>query len=93
MSSGIFVIAFVICFNMSSTRSFLTFLVMWQATLWDFLKSTPKYKPLLKKDLTWTTDEATNRGFISDAGTENPKLTAAEKSDLLDSILLRKQKA
>ena len=66
-----------------------TDMVMWQSTLWDFLKSTPKFKPLLKKDLTWTTDDATNRGFASDTGTENPKLTAEEKSDLLDSILLK----
>ena len=66
-----------------------TDLVMWQSTLWDFLKSTPKYKSLLKKDLTWTTDEATNRGFVNDEGAENPKLTAADKSDLLDSILLK----
>ena len=66
-----------------------TDMVMWQSTLWDFLKSTPKFKPLLKKDLTWTTDDATNRGFASDTGTEDPKLTAEEKSDLLDSILLK----
>ena len=66
-----------------------TDMVMWQSTLWDFLKSTPKFKPLLKKDLTWTTDDANNRGFVSDAGTENPKLTAGDKSDLLDSILLK----
>ena len=66
-----------------------TDMVMWQSTLWDFLKSTPKFKPLLKKDLTWTTDDATNRGFASDTGTENPKLTAEDKSDLLDSILLK----
>ena len=64
-------------------------MVMWQSTLWDFLKSTPKFKPLLKKDLTWTTDDAANRGFASDTGTENPKLTAEDKSDLLDSILLK----
>ena len=66
-----------------------TDMVMWQSTLWDFLKSTPKFRPLLKKDLTWTTDDATNRGFASDTGTENPKLTAEDKSDLLDSILLK----
>ena len=66
-----------------------TDMVMWQSTLWDFLKSTPKFKPLLKKDLTWTTVDSTNRGFASDTGTENPKLTAEDKSDLLDSILLK----
>jgi hypothetical protein len=66
-----------------------TDMVMWQSTLWDFLKSTSRFKPLLRRDLTWTSDEDNNRGFTDDTGNENPKLTAAEKSDLLDSILLK----
>ena len=61
---------------------------MWQSTLWDFLKSIPRFKPLLKKTLTWTTDDDNNRGFVNDT-TGDVKLTAEEKSELLDSILLK----
>ena len=61
---------------------------MWQSTLWDFLKSVPRFKPLLKKSLTWTTDDENNRGFANDTTGDN-RLTAEEKSEVLDSILLK----
>ena len=40
---------------------FQTDYAIWESTLWDFLKATPKYKTLLKKDLEWTLDEANQR--------------------------------
>ena len=61
---------------------------IWGSTLWDYLKATPKYNRLLKKNLTWTTDEDTNRGFEDDPPGQG-SLTAAEKSNILESILLK----
>ena len=61
---------------------------MWQSTLWDFLKSVPRFKPLLNKSLTWTTDDDNSRGFANDTTGDN-KLTAKEKGEILDSILLK----
>ena len=62
---------------------------MWESTLWDYLKAIKRYKPLLKKNLTWTTDEQNNRGFTDDAdGEEANRLTAEDKSEIIESILL-----
>ena len=38
---------------------------MWEATLWDYLRSIKRNKKLLRKNLTWTLDEDT-RGFVDD---------------------------
>ena len=63
---------------------------MWKTTLWDYLKSIQSYKPILKKNLEWTTDEENHRGFENDIeGEENARLTAEQKSDLLESVLLK----
>ena len=61
---------------------------IWHSTLWDFLKSNSNLKPLLKKDLVWTSGDANNHGFRDDADGEN-KLTAEQKSDILETILLK----
>ena len=62
---------------------------MWHQTLWEYLKSVSEYKPLLDKNLTWSTDDDNpNRGLADD--TEGAaQLTAAQKSDIVDSILLK----
>ena len=63
---------------------------MWKTTLWDYLKSIQSYKPILKKNLEWTADEENYRGFEDDTeGEENARLTAEQKSDLLESVLLK----
>ena len=63
---------------------------MWKTTLWDYLKSIQSYKPILKKNLEWTVDEENYRGFEDDTeGEENARLTAEQKSDLLESVLLK----
>jgi hypothetical protein len=63
---------------------------MWHQTLWEYIKSIQEYKPLLKKDLTWSTDDVANRGFTDDADAPGAnKLTAQQKCDLLESILLK----
>ena len=61
---------------------------IWESTLWDFLKATPKYKIMLKKDLKWTLNEANHRGFTDDTEGD-PKLKAEEKASILESILLK----
>ena len=66
-----------------------TDLAIWESTLWDYLKSITRYKRFLKKDLTWTTNIDDDRGFKDDEGDENPKLSGEDKSDVLDSILLK----
>merc|ERR1712240_486987 len=49
-----------------------------------------RYKPFLKKNLTWTTDDDNNRGFTNDVdGDEANRLTAEEKSEIIESILLK----
>ena len=65
-----------------------TDLTQWELTLWDYLKSINRYKKLTKKDLTWETEKTRNRGFRDDL-VGDVKLTAEEKSDVLDSILLK----
>ena len=63
---------------------------MWQSTLWDYLKAIKRYKLLLRKNLTRTTDEDNNRGFADDVdGEEANRLTAEDKSEIIDSILLK----
>lgn len=65
-----------------------TDLTQWQLTMWDYLKSIGRYKRFIKKDLTWGAENVINRGFTSDVeGTT--KLTAEEKADIIDSILLK----
>ena len=67
-----------------------TDLAMWESTLWDYLKAIKRFKPLLKKNLTWTTDEDNNRGFTDDTtGDEANRLTAEDKSEIIESILLK----
>ena len=57
---------------------------MWESTLWDYLKAIKRYKPLLRKNLTWTTDKDNNRGFTDDAeGEEANRLTAEDKSEII----------
>ena len=60
---------------------------MWHQTLWEYLKSIKDYKLLLKKNLEWKNDQP-NKGFTDDTVGEI-KLTGEEKSDLLNSILLK----
>ena len=63
---------------------------MWEATLWDYLRSIKRNKKLLRKNLTWTLDEDTNRGFTDDAdGPEASRLSAEDKVEILESILLK----
>ena len=61
---------------------------MWESTLWDYLKAIPRNKPLLKKSLKWTTDVTNHRGFLADTTGDN-RLTAEDKADILESILLK----
>ena len=63
---------------------------MWEATLWDYLKSIKRNRKLLKKNLTWTLDEDANRGFTDDTdGPEASRLTGEDKAEILESILLK----
>ena len=65
-----------------------TDLTQWELTLWDYLKSINRYKKLVRRDLTWQTERTPNRGFRDDTVGDN-KLSAEEKADILDSILLK----
>ena len=62
---------------------------MWEATLWDYLRSIKRNKKLLRKNLTWTLDEDT-RGFVDDnEGPEASRLSGEDKAEILESILLK----
>jgi len=61
---------------------------MWRLILWEYLKSLPGSRKLIQKDLTWTRDETTNFGFVNDDAGDGA-LTAAQKVDHLESILLK----
>ena len=65
-----------------------TDLKMWENTLWGYLKAIKGYRPLLRKNLTWTLDEDTNRGFTDDVeGPEATRVTAQRKMDILEDIV------
>ena len=65
-----------------------TDLTQWELTLWDYLKSINRYKRFIKKEATWKTEKVANRGFTADDAGDT-KLTAEEKADIMDSILLK----
>ena len=63
---------------------------MWENTMWNYLKAIKGYRPLLKKDLSWTLDEDTNKGFTDDTeGPQAERLTAQKKMDICDDIVQR----
>jgi len=67
----------------------LTDFAMWEATLWDYLRSIKRNRKLLRKNLTWTLDEDT-RGFVDDdEGPEASRLSGEDKAEILESILLK----
>jgi hypothetical protein len=65
-----------------------TDLTQWELTIWDYLKSINRYKKFMKKDAVWKPEKDKNRGFLAD-DTGDIKLTAEDKSDIMDSILLK----
>ena len=58
--------------------------------MWNYLKAIKGYRPLLKKDLSWTLDKDTNKGFTDDTeGPQAERLTAQKKMDICDDIVQR----